>query len=209
MDVEESSTDDFESLRLAKPAMDVVVTSTDAVHTYWTPTWLRRRSLSALAALFACIATSLVVLWAVNNSSHGFRPLLSINNYAWTYGSHAILVCVLTLWRQVDYYCKLMQPWQDLTKGEVDAKRSMLLDYLLSMLITGFVQAVRHRHGSVAASIVGFGILKAFILLSTGLLILTPVQYTGPQPVLLISRFDTTSLQGTAPENLSNLTFGS
>lgn len=200
-DVEETSAHNLGRPRHAKPPVEVVVTPTDAAHTSWMPIWLRRRSLFALATLFASMAASLIVLWAVNNSSHGFRPLLSTNHYAWTYGPTAILVCVLALWRQVDYYCKLVQPWQDLSKGEVDAKCSMLLDHLSPMLVSGMVQAIGHRHGFFAVSIPGFGILKVIILLSTGLLTLTPVQYTGPQPVLLNSRFDTTNLQGTAPDS--------
>ena len=82
-----------------------------------------------------------------------------------------------------------MQPWQELKKGQVDAERSILLDYLSPMHTTSLVQAVRHRHAPVVASISGFIILKAIILLSTGLLVLTPVESTGPHPVTLNTRF--------------------
>jgi hypothetical protein len=100
-----------------------------------------------------------------------------------------VLVCVLAFWRQVDYYCKLMQPWQELRKGQVDAERSILLNYLSPMHTTSLVQAVRHRHAPIAASISGFIVLKANILLSTGVLVLTPVESTGPQPFTLNTRF--------------------
>ena len=135
------------------------------------------------------MAGSLIVLWAVNNALQGFPTVLSTYRYSWTYAPTAVLVCVLAFWRQVDYHCKLMQPWQELSKGQVDAERSILLDYLSPMHTTSLVQAVRHRHAPVAASISGFIILKAIILLSTGLLVLTPVESTGPHPVALNTRF--------------------
>lgn len=177
---------------------------------YWTSVWLRKRTLLALAALFTSLAASLIAVWLANRSQHGFRPVLSKNHYAWTYGPTAVLVVVLTLWRQVDYHCKLMQPWQELRHGPADAERSMLLDYLSPLNITSFFRAVRHRHVSVAASIAGFAILKLVIVFSTGLLTLTPVSVTGPQAVRLTFSFDaqriwdTIPLANSPPDNLTS-----
>ena len=169
--------------------------------TAWTPIWLRRRSLLAFAALFASLAASLIVLWIVNNAYRGFPLVLSNYHYAWTYGPTAVLVCVVALWRQVDYHCKLMQPWQELANGYVDAERSILLDYLSPIHLTSFVRAVRRRHAPVAASVAGFLILKVIILLSTGLLILTPVHLTGPESVIVQTMFNTESFWGTVPDS--------
>lgn len=191
------------------PAIEAVVTPGDSDSMYWTPIWLRRRSLLAFAALFICLATSLIVLWVVDNASGGFPLVLSTYHYAWTYGPTAILVCVLALWRQVDYHCKLIQPWQELTKGHVDAERSMLLDYLSPMHIISFVRAIRYRHAPVAASVAGFMVLKVIILLSAGLLILTPVQSTRPWPVTLNTRFDTKSFWDAVPDDSYEMNGGS
>ena len=84
------------------PAIEAVVTLGDSDQIYWTPMWLRRRSLFAFAALFVCLAVSLIVLWAVDNASGGFPLVLSTYHYVWTYSPTAILVCVIALWRQVD-----------------------------------------------------------------------------------------------------------
>ncbi|GAB1731874.1 hypothetical protein NU195Hw_Modified_347t1 [Hortaea werneckii] len=162
----------------------------EITHLYWDPFWLRKRTLFALAALFVCLAAALIVLWVVNDAQNGFRITLSTNHYSWTYGPTAILVIVLSFWRQVDYHCKMMQPWQELRKGPVDAERSLLLDYLSPLHITSLVRAVRHRHYPVIASILGFATLKAIILLSTGLLVLTPVQTANEVPVTLTTAFE-------------------
>lgn len=157
---------------------------------YWTSVWLRKRTLIALEALFISLLVSLVVVWYTNRSQHGFRPVLSTNHYAWTYGPTAVLVVVLSLWRQVDYHCKLMQPWLELGKGPTDADNSMLLDYLSPMHVTSLARAVRHRHAAVAASIVGFVLIKIVMVASTGMLILSPVSLAETRPVALITAFD-------------------
>jgi hypothetical protein len=157
---------------------------------YWTSVWLLRRTLIALEALFISLVISLEILWSTNRSQHGFRPILSTNHYAWTYGPTAVLVVVLSLWRQVDYHCKLMQPWLELRKGSADALNSMLLDYLSPMHVTSLARAIRHRNAPVAASITGFALIKAVMIFSTGMLILAPVTLTERSPVTLTTSFD-------------------
>jgi hypothetical protein len=76
----------------------------------------------------------------------------------------------------------------------------MLLDYLSPIQITSFIRAVRFRHATVVASIVGFATLKAVILLSTGLLVLNPVHIIEPHPVTLTTVFDTAGFWNTVPK---------
>jgi hypothetical protein len=167
-----------------------ILTPSDSGQVYWTSIWLRRRTLLALLALFAGLFTSLIIVWLANKSQHGFRPILSNNHYAWTYGPTAVLVVVMSLWRQIDYQCKMMQPWQELRDGSASADRSLLLDYLSPLNITSFARAVRCRHVPVVASIAGFTIIKAVTIFSTGLLTLTPVSVTDTYPIALTTSFD-------------------
>jgi hypothetical protein len=106
---------------------------------------------------------------------------------------------VLSLWRQVEYHCKTLQPWRELSKGFVEAERSMLLDYLSPLQITSFFRATWHRHIPVAASIAGFAVLKAVVLVSTGLLVLTPVKVTEPQLITIAAAFDSQPFWDTIP----------
>ncbi|SMR54528.1 unnamed protein product [Zymoseptoria tritici ST99CH_3D1] len=167
-----------------------VDSSTHGTHRYWISTWLRKWTLIALVALFTAMCVSLLVLWRLNKSQNGFRTTLSTNHYAWTYGPTAILVVVLSLWRQVDYYCKVMQPWQVLHRGCRNAAQTVLLDYVAPLNITSFINAIRYRHSTVAASIAGFAVLKLLVVFSTGLLVLTPTPVSRMYPVTLTTRFD-------------------
>jgi hypothetical protein len=125
----------------------------DETHgSYWTSIWLRRPTLLALVALFTALIASLIVLLTVEQAHDGIRPSLSSNHYAWTYGPTAVLIIVLSLWRQVDYYCKLMQPWQEMYKGPKDADNSLMLDYISPLMITSWIRAVRRGHIPVAVS---------------------------------------------------------
>jgi hypothetical protein len=157
----------------------------------WTSVWLRKPTLLALIALFTALIASLIVLLTVEQAHDGIRPSVSSNHYAWTYGPTAALVVVLSLWRQVDYYCKLMQPWQEMSESAKDADNSLMLDYVSPLLVTSWIRAVRRRHVPVAASITGFTVLKLVILFSTGLLVLRPTLVSRRHPITLTTGFAT------------------
>lgn len=175
---------------------------------YWISFWLRKSTLLALTVLLIALAVSLIVLWSVNNSQNGFQLSLSTGHYAWTYGPTAVLIVILSFWRQVDYHCKLLQPWHQLGTSFAPAERNMLLDYLSPLQVTSFVRAVRYRHTPVAASIAGFAILKAIILLSTGLLVSTPVTVTESSPVKLTSTFSGAQFWDTGPDHFQSVGTG-
>jgi Protein of unknown function (DUF3433) len=166
-------------------------------HDFWSPKWLRRRTLLAFVALFATFDASLIALWRFNKAQNGFRPTLSSNNYTWTYGPAAVLVVVVGLWRQVDYHCKIIQPWQEMRRGAKNAAQSVLLDYISPLSITSFLRAAHHHHVPVAASIAGFAILKLIILFSTGLLVLTPTSISHTSPATITTKFDGSSFWDT------------
>src|SRR5436305_12961841 len=93
----------------------------------WNPGWLSAMSLICFMCLFAALVLALLLLWHYSNFSNGFT-LVSLNHYAWTLGPTAILVIIASLWRQVDFYCKALTPWNELRKGGATASRSLLLD---------------------------------------------------------------------------------
>ncbi|KAF7187849.1 hypothetical protein HII31_10749 [Pseudocercospora fuligena] len=151
--------------------------------------------------LFAALISGLIVLWRVDQSQDGFTPTISSNHYAWTYGPTAVLVIVLSLWRQLDYHCKTLQPWAELRKNQADAKRSVMLDYVAPLNITSLLKALRVRHWPVAASIAGFALMKLIILFSTGLLILTPTTLENEFPITVTSTFNGSQFWETVPTN--------
>jgi hypothetical protein len=139
----------------------------------WTSRWLAKPALYAYIVLFTVLWISLIAIWIVIDKQHGLRLALSSNHYAWTYGPTAVLVVVVSLWRQVDYHCKALQPWSEMSKGSCPASRSMLLDYVSPFQAISFVEAIKHQHWPVVFSILGFVILKLIVLSSTALLVAT------------------------------------
>ena len=175
-------------------------THSDTAHEFWNPFWLRKSTLLALAALFASLAIALVALWSSNKAQKGFPITLSSNHYAWTYGPTAMLIIVISFWRQVEYHCKMMQPWLVLRNGPTDGAHSVLLDYLSPLQIFSLIKAIRYRHTAVAASITGFLALKMIVLFSTGLLVLTPVSITEQRDIILNTAFNSQYFWDTLPD---------
>jgi hypothetical protein len=125
--------------------------------------------------LFAILVLALLLLWHYSNVYNGFA-LISLNHYAWTFDPTAILVIVVSVWRQVDFYCKAIAPWDELRKGDATASRILRLDYISPIQATSLGQALKNRHFSVAATILGFAILKLVTSVSTGLLVVVATQ---------------------------------
>src|SRR5271155_3298105 len=159
---------------------------------YWNPLWLQKYSLLALAVLFGLLAAVLIFLWHFSDMDDGFA-LLTSNHYAWTYGPTAILVLVVSIWRQVDFWCKSLTPWQVLKTGNATSAKSMLLDYISPLQTTSIWRALRNGHLSVVATIFGFVLLKFVTVVSTGLLVLLPSQRSFFNATLLAtSKFNST-----------------
>jgi hypothetical protein len=144
----------------------------------------------------------MIVLWAANRAQDGFRLTLSENHYAWTYGPTALLVVIVSLWRQVDFFCKTMQPWHELRHGSAKAQDNVLLDYVSPPNYMTFLRAMKRNHTAVASSIAAFALLKLIILLSTGLLVLSPTLIDGQTPITLTTRFDPNAVQLTTAQDL-------
>lgn len=144
---------------------------------YWNPYWLRRDVLICSAILFGLLAVALVLLWHFCELNQGF-PLLTDNHYAWTYGPTAVLVIVISCWRQIDFWCKTLLPWQELKNGPATADKSILLDYISPIPIVCAWQALKKQHMSVVATSLGLLLLQALTIISTGLMVLTPTRLT-------------------------------
>lgn len=153
------------------------------------PFWLKRKVLGSLLFLLTILWVTLVVLWRYTVDHEGLGLSVTTNHYAWTYGPTAILVFVVSFWRQVDYQCKATTPWYEMHKGTVMASRSILLDYLWPLQINSLWQAARNHHITVVVSILGFVLLKLLVVISTALLIRLPTQLSKAVPVMIEAAF--------------------
>ncbi|OAX80568.1 hypothetical protein ACJ72_05100 [Emergomyces africanus] len=140
----------------------------------WTPFWLRKITLLGFIILFTLLWISLFVLWLFVKRKNGLEISLTSNRYVWRFAPAAVLIIVAGLWRQVDYHCKATYPWYEMRKGLSKASSSMTLDYISAFQLNVFFKAIKSGHHSVAASVLGFVLLKLALVFSTGLLVSTP-----------------------------------
>ncbi|KAF6822646.1 hypothetical protein CPLU01_11890 [Colletotrichum plurivorum] len=158
--------------------------------------WLTRAVLVAFAIVSISCAAALLGLSRLVSSLNGLPLSISSSNYSWTYGPTAVLVIILAIWRQVDYHCRSMQPWWELSSGPSPAFKSVLVDYISPFQPMACVRAFRNGHYAVFLSILGFLLLKLIILLSTTLFFVQPTLHSETVTVRYLDHFDTESMWG-------------
>ncbi|WZH46645.1 hypothetical protein QYS62_007735 [Fusarium acuminatum] len=155
------------------------------------PFWLGKTALAFFFLIFIACATSLVALDRVIVSRNGLPLTISSSSYSWTYGPTAILIVILSLWRRVDYYYKLREPWRELLAGPSPVDKSLLLDYITTFQVASILQAIKRRHFAVATSITAFFLLKFIILISTTLFVVREISSDVVSNVTMQDAFDT------------------
>ena len=150
---------------------------------HWRPLSLRIWWLIFLFLFFTVLWTSLLIVWHFSRKEDGLRLTITSNHLAWKYGPTAILVIFVSFWRQVDYHCKSLQPWQNMIEGYASASNSMLLDYLWPLQLESWWVSIRNGHWRVAVSTTGFMILKFVMLVSTALIIATDTTLSNNVPI--------------------------
>jgi hypothetical protein len=152
--------------------------------------WLSRLTLIAFAVLFLLLSLSLILIRIIVQRRDGLSLTVTRNHYAWTYGPTAILLLVVSLWRQVDYSAKTKQPWQELQRCPQPASQNILLDYVSPLQVTALIKALNNKHYAVASSILVFALLKAIMSLSTVLFVLATVSLNESVDIVLRQKFD-------------------
>ncbi|KAJ0109415.1 hypothetical protein J7T55_000340 [Diaporthe amygdali] len=145
--------------------------------TSWNPFWSSPTLLVTVSSLLTLLSAATIVLWRVSVGNHGF-PLLTTNNYSWTYGPTAVLTVIMSIWNQTTYCCKLLEPWKELKRGPASPERTVLLDYISPILPVNLWKAARFKHATVAIAIYAGIMLRIVTVASTGLL--SPVSMSMP-----------------------------
>lgn len=152
---------------------------------FWNPFWSSPALLIMISALLTLLSASTIVLWRVAIGSHGF-PLLTANNYSWTYGPTAVLTVIMSIWNQTTYCCKLLEPWKELKGGPATADKTVLLDYVSPILPVNLWKAGELKHITVLVAICADIVLRIVTVASTGLI--SPVSMSMPfENVTLVS----------------------
>ncbi|CAM1503074.1 Fc.00g078500.m01.CDS01 [Cosmosporella sp. VM-42] len=148
-------------------------TSEVPVSNGWSPGWLRRGVLSVFLATFGALAVvGEIVMWFL-----GRGDVEAVVEGLWTFMPIIISTILAILWSRVEFQALQYTPWIKLhpKPSTVDetrlkqAHRTVLLDYIgmnsFEALSTGF----RSRHQLVVTSVVSSLLLRAQIVLSTGI----------------------------------------
>lgn len=157
------------------------------------PLWLTKPLFAVLILLFTILWVALIILWHVSLED-GLSLKVTSSHYAWTYGPTVILVVILSIWRQVDYHCKLTQPWREMISTHSIPQRSLLLDYISPMQVVGLYKSLRQRHYPVVLSVAGFIVLKLVILVSTTLFVPKQTLHLEARPIQYTASFNASTL---------------
>lgn len=145
--------------------------------------------LLGLETTLVVLAFLLVLAWYFSNQRSGLN-ITVFSQYVLTYTPTAILLVIVTGWRQVDYACKTSAPWLAMSRGPIPATKSVLLDYVSTFQLFSFYQSMKNKHFQVSLGILGFVFLKIATVVSTGLLVLENHHVAVQQEVPVLTAFD-------------------
>ncbi|KAI0199409.1 hypothetical protein F4808DRAFT_471695 [Astrocystis sublimbata] len=156
----------------------------------WRPFYLRRSVLGSFIATFAIIIAAIEALLAVSNKNDGIATSYHELHYLWTYGPTATLTLVAALWARVEYQSKLIAPWRRLMQRPMDAKDTLLLDYVSQFQLFAIFRALRNKDWTVSAACTVSALVRILIVISTGLITLSWTGVTSDShPMLLQDTF--------------------
>ncbi|KAH6613686.1 hypothetical protein B0J18DRAFT_460573 [Chaetomium sp. MPI-SDFR-AT-0129] len=161
----------------------------------WRPFYLRRRILAIFAFWFGFVILAVETLQAISQRDTGVAASSPQLHYVWRYGPTAVLTLLAAAWSRAEYQSKLIAPWVNLAKhhhgegnGNGDgigngngnghrkgdkAEKTLLLDYLSDFQLWAVFKALKNRDFTVSATATVAILIKALIVISTGLISLT------------------------------------
>ena len=171
----------------------------------WQPIWVKRLTLALFAILFIVLTAVLIVLWVVSETRDGFYVKNPHGHQFFQYIPTILLVFIVAFWRQVDYHVKSLIPWDELQRGPVGSKKSLLLDYISPLQVVSLFKAFLAGHIPIIATIATFILLKIATILSTGSIILLPTNIARNDfPLLSTLRFDSTSFDSDSDVSITS-----
>ncbi|KAK1751052.1 hypothetical protein QBC47DRAFT_364602 [Echria macrotheca] len=158
--------------------------------------YLRPYFLIGLAVLFALFVTALEVLRYVSDANQGFVSSDEGKHFLWTYGPTFAAV-----WGQVEYRVIQATPWLELKRRALPAKRNLLINYVSPWSVTVLYRSLSAGHFAVTLVVLGGLLLKALIIVSTGLIDLEPMRSTYETQFSLTNQFNLSRGRFESPVN--------
>ncbi|OTB12382.1 hypothetical protein K445DRAFT_305258 [Daldinia sp. EC12] len=199
--VDKNITDKQEYLTSSQTSISTITPESNwASQKLWTSIWLRKDILLGFFTLFTSLYITLVLLMHYNIKVNGFALAPSTNwyiHYTWTYALTVVFTIIASLWRQVDYHCKLSQPWCAMRHGPEVPSKTVLLDYISPLQTASLWRAFKNKHWAVVLSIFGSIILQGIIVASTTVFIPSPTTLDGTFSTTITTRFNGTEYLST------------
>ncbi|KAJ3578845.1 hypothetical protein NPX13_g1718 [Xylaria arbuscula] len=166
--------------------------------TSWSPPYVRRRVFAIFATGFIILGIAVEFLLHISDRRQGLVTTRQDLHYLWTYGPTVILTLVTTFWSRVEFQSKMMAPWSRLANGGAEVDQTLLADYLSMFQPYAIVKAAANKDYAVAAFSAISITLRVLIVISTGLIALSPTQVShAVVPIVIQSEFtnDPTDLE--------------
>ncbi|KAJ9630111.1 hypothetical protein H2204_008766 [Knufia peltigerae] len=159
----------------------------------WTPLFLRRYILSLFLSAFLLVAVALAVLFSVAKKNHGIVDVREDLSYLWIFGPTVVFIVIAAFWTQVEFRTMQMMPWIVMSKDQVPADESVLLDYVSMWNLVAMFKAAKRKHWVVSVAVLGTLLIKVLIVLSTGLFVKQDITIERPATFTLASTLDDSS----------------
>ncbi|KAJ3577223.1 hypothetical protein NPX13_g3343 [Xylaria arbuscula] len=147
----------------------------------WQPIYLSRLVYTSFIAIFILLVLTVETLLYVSNRNYGLASSVISLHYLWTYGPTALLTLIASFWARVDYQIKSTAPWSQMAKGPTSSQQSVLLDYVSRSQPSSVYHAAKNKDYAVVASSLVSLILLLATVISTSLIILSPVRVPNKQ----------------------------
>ncbi|KAK8133558.1 hypothetical protein PG984_005570 [Apiospora sp. TS-2023a] len=172
---------------LSAPNHENNVSKDDVLH--WQAFYLRRTVLLCFLVVFLCISIAIEALYLVSKKKNGIATSNSHKSYLWTYGPTAFLTILAAVWGRVEYQSKLIVPWLCLSQPDTPVSRTLLRDYVSQFSLFALFTSLRHCDFLVSITVTVSFAIKAIIVISTGLIILTSVDIEASYPMVIQDEF--------------------
>lgn len=112
-----------------------------------------------------------------------------------------VLSLVAAVWGQVEYRVLQAIPWSELKRRALPAERNLLMNYVSPWSVTTLFRSLSKGHFTVSLVVLGGIILKALIILSTGLIDLESKQITYETQFSITNQFNLSRYRYQTPVN--------
>ncbi|CCM04159.1 uncharacterized protein FIBRA_06321 [Fibroporia radiculosa] len=144
----------------------------------WRPVILRIWPSVLFVALLLVLIALLETFIRLSVERHGFEPPSLTSQYVLTYAPVALLIVIGWIWQMYEISVKTLVPWAKMRGNFVQARHSLLLDYIGENIITGSIKAILNRDYTILCCIVGSLTIAAATIVSTYMWSVIPTTYS-------------------------------